>query len=113
MIETMKAAKVETTSPSDGMVERNADHAQVDAADHAGEQQDCDQHIGRPTTAKLRSAVRRQTGRSSATIAPTMASRVANMRGAVPGPNAKPCWPGKSPVARIAMIASAISARPP
>ena len=49
----------------------------------------------------------------SATSAPTIASNPANRRGAVPGPKAKPCVPGRSPEVKIAIIAKPIRASPP
>src|SRR6516162_3757169 len=47
------------------------------------------------------------------TVRPRTPSTTANMRGAVPGPNAKPRMPGRSRDAHSANSASAIRARPP
>ena len=47
MIEIMKAKKVDSTRPSGGMASGMPMKSQADAADHAGEDQDRHQHIGR------------------------------------------------------------------
>ena len=49
----------------------------------------------------------------SATAAPRPASMMANSRGAVPGPKAKPRWPGSSAEATSANVANMTSTSPP